>query len=322
MRKRDTAARRANQWKATLARSQLTLVAVEAELLRRGLRLTELEKEFDESQHPRDEQGRFTEAGDGAVGSDSQTETPAAIYTSEPVSDVAAVHAPLEAIGMQVLGVEEIHPTIRERLGHLRTPKELTTDHILAAQGMADAVLDARHDGALDNVRQATLSTPVVFADYEPSGAMLTTAVEKSGHSLIVVNTTQQPSKDLLTMPARATISSDVAKEVARTQGLEAGVRELYRNAMFHEMGHVADGLSQGLLSTQVTMAVLISSGAIGKPDEKSADKVARQWVKKHISLYAQHSAPESAGEVMTMMQRRMPLPGLLREIEREISRG
>jgi hypothetical protein len=259
------------------------------------------------------EGGRFTSGG-GAETSTSATPYPHAAptaYVRKPAT-IRDVAAPLLHAGLRLEGVNFLRSKDRtDRELAARPHTDWSTDDVLIAQGVATAVMDAREDSdifaAIKNHTRENL--PIVMIDCGPNAGMLWTAMNE-GKPYIGVNLNPETVQRMaanLGDPTKddATVVTAVVNQAARERGVEAGLRETYKGAMWHEMGHVGDILMARKDATQLLVSTL---------DRKfRTDHAIVNWIEKRISRYAASSAYETVAEVFTMMQYRQRMPPTLK---------
>jgi hypothetical protein len=253
---------------------------------------------------PRDDHGRWTDAGGGGGERDAMpTLTPFGVITAPPhqamsFRGVAAEH------GLRTITSLPTDVTSDEKLGFKRIVDMTPTQ----AEGVASALDDVKREapGFYQLVKDK-----VQFAAIEAlpgEGGM--TAFDPSHDPIIVLNT-NLTEKVFSAANQNHSIANQMG-EATGTRGVgTAYERELYRGIVTHELGHLYDAALGQPIATSIAVGVSLA------PNPTAALK---QFAKE-VSRYATADPDEAAAEVFTMVVQHRPIPRALTNVAEHIRR-
>jgi len=235
---------------------------------------------YDESLHPRDEDGKWTDKGgsskDGSGRSLKQTS----------VKDL-----PSELVS--ALNVKETG-TLTDRQ---RAALDAVNEAILDLDGLPEF-----KGAVIDNVK-------LVVASYEPAGAAMSMATGQ-GQAFMMFNAAFDLGASDMFAPARAgSYSMQVASKILQDGGtIGAAIKAMYKLNTYHELGHLYDKLQGGALTNMVVDSIILAKG--------SDMKIVEKYITQNISRYAATNPRDTSAEVFSMIMNGARLPKELSHVK------
>ena len=245
----------------------------------------------------RDDHGRFSGSG-GASGGGSGSSAEHVETVAEGTSTWSAT-APADSKDLSkakeriasllgpVEGLESLPEQVLLRLRAL--PATPTAEHAEMLEGVADALqsLQADFPGYGEMLKEA--GTRFVLVNYEPKHAAMTAVTAPGEAPRLLVNTNHNSVEGLGTDSAWSVGAVMAGEALKGGLSLRAAVRLEAKICLYHEVGHIVDRASDGMLTEGFGANLLMTKGV--------TEKNASRWVEKHVSGYASTSPREGAAE-------------------------
>lgn len=253
----------------------------------------------------------------GAASSDA-AQTVEHLRAPAKASKVAELKRRLKAVGIPVESPDDLPKALISNLQVIQESSPMLTEaHAAALEGVVSAAeeLDQRFPAFSRLLRET--GTKFALARYAPAEAAMTMC-NGQGQSHMLFNLEHSPAEMLLSEePAWSIGSVRAAQMLSSGSSLNEAVRETYRGAFFHEVGHLADhatgdGLSQ-IFGNSVIDALMTSGHA------EVSGRSASEWVRKHVSGYAATSVKEGAAEAFSLVLSGAPVPAWLRDFAQSV---
>lgn len=287
---------------------------------RQARQIAETIAKWAEEEHPRvppgsPEGGEFTSGGSGTGADDVLA--PAVpihpVYETEPVTR-EQVEAPLLSAGVTLGTLGDISARTIRALG-ITESHALTTNDLLVAQGVAEAVMTASEASEVLRIMKdyTREHVTVVLGHFQDSKTGMVTHVNK-GKIVIIVNTnTAELPVTIKQVSPRATVPMRHVAAALRRGDMAAALRLIGKEAMWHEMGHVADVLSHRDL-TGLTMKIMDD-----RYPARRSDSVVGRYLWTSVSHYASTSALETTAELFALIQAGHRMPKAFAGFKKEV---
>lgn len=234
---------------------------------------------------PRDEKGQWT-AGGGFVVDDK------GILESGLPAPEAALKPAIPEVGALGYKVKALVDVDRDVLKAMNVaPSEAKPLPAATAQGTAMALEKVRteypqlHEYVKNNVE-------FFAAPYDPNAGA--TTIHYAGHVAVAVNSAHDNEGLLNPAGADWTVAQRIAADaLAAGKSKDDASRAAVESILTHEIGHVLDGATDGMLTREMYVTVALKALELGGSQQ------AFDWVKKTLGGYAATSPEEAVGEVL-----------------------